>query len=119
MVVFVALDKAEDQISDVEGPTPHSTSVVLLQRLLVLGRAEEGNVARFIQLVHGILEGRIGSLFVVRPDHRRSIIEVDREDSLGTVDHEEWRVASGPTRGRPQAPEHHGKLCDPSFTKLV
>ena len=49
-------------------------------------------------LVLGILEGRLGSLFIVRPDPWRSIVEVDREDSLGTVDHEEWRVAGGPTR---------------------
>ena len=40
-------------------------------------------------------------------------------DSLGTVNHEEWRVAGGPTRGRPQALEHHGKLHDPSSGKLV
>ena len=48
VAVLAALDEAEDQVSDVEGPTPHSTVVVLSQRLLVLGRAEEGNVARFI-----------------------------------------------------------------------
>ena len=50
MVVLAALDKAEDQVSDIEGPTLHSTAVVL-------GRAEEGNIARFIQLVHGVLLG--------------------------------------------------------------
>ena len=70
-------------------------------------------------MVHGILEGRLGSLFIVRPDLRRSIIEVGREDSLGTIDHDEWCVASGLARGRPQALEHHGKLRDPSSTKLV
>ena len=48
MAVLVAPDEAEHQVSDVEGPTPHSTAVVLVQRLLVLGRAEEGNVACFI-----------------------------------------------------------------------
>ena len=40
-----------------------------------------------------------GSLFIVCPDPRRSIIEVGREDSLGIIDHEEWRVASGPAGG--------------------
>ena len=119
MAILAALDEAEDQVSDVEGLTPHSTTVVSAQRLLVLSRAEEGNVARFIQLVHGILEGRLGSLFVIRPDPWRSIVEVSREDSLGTVDHEEWHVAGGPSRGRPQAPEHRGKLDDPSSAKLV
>ena len=89
------------------------------QRLLVLGRAEEGNIACFIQLVHGILEGRLGSLFIVRPDPRCSIVEVGREDNLGTIDHEEWRVAGGSAGGHPQALEHRGKLDDPSSTKLV
>ena len=50
---------------------------------------------RFIQLVHGILEGRLGSLFIVRPDPWCSIIEVGQEDGFGTLDHEEWHVASG------------------------
>ena len=46
--VLVALDKAEHQVPNVEGLTPYSMAVVLAQRLLVLGRAEEGNVTRFI-----------------------------------------------------------------------
>ena len=101
MAVLVALDKAEHQVPNVEGLTPHSMVVVPAQRLLVLGRMEEGDVTRFIWLVHGILKGRLGSLFIVRPDPRCSIIEVGREDSLGTVDHEEWCVAGGPVGGRP------------------
>ena len=48
MEVLVALDKAEHQVPDVEGPTPHLMAMVPTQRLLVLGRAEEGNIARFI-----------------------------------------------------------------------
>ena len=119
VAVLVALDEAEHQVLDVEGPIPHSTTVVPAQCLLVLGRAEEGNVACFIQLVHGILEGCLGSLFVIRPDPWRSIIEVGREDSLGTIDHEEWCVADGPAGGRPQALEHHEKFRDTSSTKLV
>ena len=89
------------------------------QRLLVLGRAEEGNIACFIELICGILKGCLGSLLIVRPDPRCSIIEVGQDDSLGTVYHEEWCVAGGLARGRPQSPEHHEKLCDPSFAKLV
>ena len=80
---------------------------------------EEGNIACFIQLVHGILEGRLSSLFIVCPDPRRSIIEVGQEDGIRTIDHEEWCVASGLARGRPQALEHRGKLRDPSSAKLV
>ena len=90
-----------------------------MQRLLVLGRAEERDVTCFIQLIHGILEGRLGSLFVVRPDPWRSIVEVAQEDSLRTIDHEEWGVASGPAGGHPQALEHRGKFRDPSSPKLV
>ena len=48
VAVLVALDKAEYQVPDVEGLTPHSTVLVPAQRFLVLGRAEEGNVTRFI-----------------------------------------------------------------------
>ena len=48
VAVLVALDDVEHQVPDIEGPTPHSTVVVLAQRLLVFGRAEEGNVACFI-----------------------------------------------------------------------
>ena len=96
MVVLVALDEAEHQVPDVEGPTPHSMTVVPVQRLLVLGRVEEGNVAHFIELIHGVLEGRLGSLLIVRPNSQRSIVEVGWEDGLGTIDHDERRVAGGP-----------------------
>ena len=33
--------------------------------------------------------------------------------------HEEWRVADGPARGRPQTPEHYRELGDPPPVKLV
>ena len=99
MVVFVALDKVEHQVLDVEGLTPYPMAVVPAQRLLVLGRAEEGNVVHFIKLIHGILEGHLGSLLVVRPNPRRSIVEVNREDSLGTINHEEGCVAGGSSLG--------------------
>ena len=74
MAVLVALDEVEHLVSDIEGLTPHSMAVVPTQRLLILGRMEEGNIACFIQLVHGILEGHLGSLFVVCPDPWRSIV---------------------------------------------
>ena len=48
-----------------------------------------------------------------------SIVEVGWEDSLRTIDHEEWCVAGGLARGHPQALEHRGKICDPSSAKLV
>ena len=109
MAVLVALDKAEHQVPNVEGPTPHPTAVVPVQCLLVLGRVEEGNAACFIKLIHGILEGHLGSLLVVRPNPRRSVVEVGWEDSLGTIDHEEWCVPGGPARGHHQTLEHHGE----------
>ena len=101
MAVLVALYEVKNKVPNIEGSVPHLSVVVPPQRLLVLGRVEEGNIARFIELIHGVLEGCLGSLFVVRPDPRRSIIEVSWKDSLETVDHEEWRVVGGPTRGRP------------------
>ena len=93
MTVLVALYEAEDQVPDIEGSAPHSSAVVPSQRLLVLGRAKEGNIACFIQLVHGILVGCLGSLFVVCSDSWRSIVKVGWEDGLETVHHEERRVA--------------------------
>ena len=68
MVVLIALYEVEDQVPDVEGSTPHSSTMVPSQRLLVLGRAEEGDVTRFVQLVLGVLMGCPGSLFVIRLD---------------------------------------------------
>ena len=47
MAVLVALHKTEDEVSDIEGSTPHPSVVVPSQRLLVLGQTEEGNVAGF------------------------------------------------------------------------
>ena len=119
MVVLVALHEVEDQVPDVEGSAPHSSVVVLSQRLLVLGRAEEGDVMRFVQLVHGVLMGCLGSLFVVCPDPWCSIVEVRREDGLSTVDHEERCVAGGPAGSCSQAPEHSGELGDPSCAEFV
>ena len=65
---FVALDEAEYQVPDVEGPTPHPMAVVPTQRLLVLSRAKEGNVTCLVELIHGIREGCLDSLLIVRPD---------------------------------------------------
>jgi len=48
VAVLVALDEVRHLVPDIEGLTPHSTAMVPAQRLLVLGRAKEGNVARFI-----------------------------------------------------------------------
>ena len=48
MAVLVALHKAEDKVPDVEGSVPHPSVVVPSQHLLVLGRAEEGDVAGFV-----------------------------------------------------------------------
>ena len=48
VMVLVALHEAENQVPDVEGSVPHSSTVVPSQRLLVLGRVEEGDVASFI-----------------------------------------------------------------------
>ena len=76
VAVLIALDEVEHQVPNVEGLTPYSMAVVPAQRLLVLGRAEEGNIVCFIELVHGIFEGRLGPLFVIYPDPRHSVVEV-------------------------------------------
>ena len=106
MAILVALYKVEDQVPDVEGLTPHSLAVVPSQRLLVLGRAEEGDITCFVQLVHGILMGCLSSLFIICPNPWCSIVEVGWEDGLGTIDHEDRCVAGGSTRGCPQALEY-------------
>ena len=48
MAVLVALHEAKDKLPDVEGLTLHPSAVVPSQRLLVLGRTEEGDVMGFI-----------------------------------------------------------------------
>ena len=48
VAVLVALYEAENKVPDVEGSVPHPSAVVLSQRLLVLGRTEEGDVAGFV-----------------------------------------------------------------------
>ena len=48
VAVLIALHKAEDEVPDVEGSTPHPSVVVPSQRLLVLSRMEEGYVAGFV-----------------------------------------------------------------------
>ena len=88
MAVLVALHKAENEVPNVEGSVPHPLAVLPSQCLLVLGRVEEGDITCFIQLVHGILMGCLGSLFMVCPDPWRSIVEVGWEDSPRTIDHE-------------------------------
>ena len=55
-------------------------------------------------------------MLIVHPDPWCPIVEVGQEDSLRTIDHEEWCVAGGPARGRPQALEHRVNLRDPSIT---
>ena len=97
VAVLVALHEEENKVPDVEGSVPHPSTMVPSQRLLVLGRAEEGDVMCFVQLVHGVLMGCLGSLFIVLPNPWRSIVEVGLEDGLGTVDHEERCVAGSST----------------------
>ena len=48
MAVLVALHEAENKVPDVEGLVPHPLAMVLTQRLLVLGRTKEGDVAGFV-----------------------------------------------------------------------
>ena len=48
MAVLVALDEVEHQVPNVKGLTLYSTAMVSVQCLLVLGRAEEGDVVHFI-----------------------------------------------------------------------
>ena len=70
-------------------------------------------------MVHGVFVGCVGSLFFVLSDSWCSIVEVHREDDLGTIDHEERRVAGGPAGSCPQALEHRRELSDPVCTELV
>ena len=48
VAVLVALHEVENQVPDVEGSVPHPSAVVPSQRVLVLGRMEEGDVTSFI-----------------------------------------------------------------------
>ena len=48
MAVLVALYEAENQVPNIEGSVSHPSTVVPMQRLLVFGRTEEGDVAGFV-----------------------------------------------------------------------
>ena len=48
MAVVVALHEAKDKVPDVKGSVLHPSAMVPSQRLLVLGRTEEGDVASFV-----------------------------------------------------------------------
>ena len=48
MTVLVALHEVEDEVPDIEGSVAYPSSVVPSQRLMVLGRTEEGDVVGFI-----------------------------------------------------------------------
>ena len=48
MAVLVALHKAGNQVPDAKGSVPHLSVVVALQRLLLFGRTEEGDVVGFV-----------------------------------------------------------------------
>jgi hypothetical protein len=119
VAVLVDLDKAMCQVPDVEGMTLDAAAMVPTQRLLVLGRVEEGNVACFIKLIHGILKERLGLLLLIHHDPRCSIVKVGWEDHLRAIDHEEGRVACRPAGGCSQTPKHCAELHNPSPAKFV
>ena len=48
VAVLVALYEAENKVPNVEGLVPHPSAMVPSQCLLVLGRAEEGDVVGFV-----------------------------------------------------------------------
>ena len=48
VAVLVALHEVENKVPNVEGSVLHPSAVVPSQRLLVLGRTEEGDVAGFV-----------------------------------------------------------------------
>ena len=73
----------------------------------------------FIELVHGVLVGCLGPLFVICSDSWCSIVKVHWENGLGTVDHEEGCAASGSARSCPQAPEYGRKLSEPARAEFV
>jgi hypothetical protein len=73
----------------------------------------------FIMLIHGIFEGCLGSLLIVRPGPRRSVVDVGWEDCFRTIDHEERRVAGRLAGGLPQGLEYRGKLRSPSSAEFV
>jgi hypothetical protein len=70
VTTLVALDEAENQVTDVYGLSLDPTAVVSVQCLLVLGRVEEGDVAGLIKLIQGIFENSLasGSLYIMTLD---------------------------------------------------
>jgi hypothetical protein len=60
VMTLIALDEAENQVTDIEGSSLDSTVVVPVQCSLVLGRVEEGDVAGLVRLIQGVFEELLG-----------------------------------------------------------
>ena len=62
------LDPTQDQLPDTERPSSDVSGVVASQRLEVLCRVEESDVACLVELIDGVLERRLVALLVVGSD---------------------------------------------------
>jgi hypothetical protein len=51
VTTLVALDKAENQATDVEGSSFDPMAMVLVQCFLVLGKMEEGDIVGLVKLI--------------------------------------------------------------------
>ena len=50
------LDASEDEVADLECPLPDVSTVIPAQHLLVFCQSEEGDIACFVDLIHGVFE---------------------------------------------------------------
>lgn len=118
MSVLRDLNPTQNQISCLEAPMLHLSTVISPQRLLVFSRMEEGDVLCFVDLIHSILKRHFVALLVVGAHSGHSVLKVCQQNGLGSVDHEEGSKASCATLGRPKAPKDQGQLHCPSTAKL-
>jgi hypothetical protein len=61
-----------------------------------------------IELVDSVLSRYFKFLFCVVDVTQGIIVDVQREDGLGTINHKKRGVSRGPARCGPEAPEHRG-----------
>ena len=68
--------------------------MIVMQSLLVSGGVEGVMATRFFEEQKVGLSRDILTSLVEGKDSRRAVLELRREDCFGSVDEEEWRVAS-------------------------
>lgn len=103
----------QDEVTDVKHLAPDFVLLVAQQLLLVEGGSSCRHISFLVQSVQVVLWLQLGLLLLILVYLRSVLHEVTCEDSLNTVYHEEWRVASKAVGGCPQTSQHGVEFLNP------